>query len=133
MATYADLAQDFVPRFPRTLTEAESSRATTLLEDASFWLSVWVPGLQAAIDGGNEQAETAAKLLVVAMVRRALLAPAVDDGIQSQLLQAGPYQANVVYRNPDGNLYLMRAELDSLKGLLSGNQSGAVSIMSPGL
>lgn len=132
MAAYADLT-DFEPRFPRTLTDAESSRATTLLEDASFWLSVWVPGLQDAIDSGNEQAETAARLLVVAMVRRALLAPAVDDGIQSQQLQAGQYQSNIVYRNPDGNLYLMRAELDSLKGLLSGNQSGAVSIMSPGL
>lgn len=130
---YADYEYDFVPRFPRALTEAEGDRAALLLQDASFWLNVWVPGLEAAVDTGNEQVATAAKLLVVAMVRRALLAPSLDDGVQSQNLVAGQFQHNVVYRNPDGNLYLYAKELAALEGLLRANPADAVSMMSPGL
>lgn len=127
---YAEL-DDLTERFPRELTETD--RAEVLLNDASFWLGVWVPGLQEAIDGGDETITTAAKLLVVAMVRRALLAPTLDDGIQSQNLVAGPIQQHIVYRNPDGNLYLYAKELDAIKGLLRPNPADAVSMTQPGL
>lgn len=130
---YADYEYDFVPRFPRELTDTEADRAALLLQDASFWLNVWVPGLEAAIDTGNEQVAMAAKLLVVAMVRRAILAPSLDDGVQSQNLVAGAFQHNIVYRNPDGNLYLYAKELAALEGLLRDNPADAVSMMSPGL
>lgn len=131
--SYADLDQDFVPRFPRPLADEESARAEVLLDDASFWLGVWVPGLQGAIDGGNEQVVTAAKLLVVAMVRRVLLAPRVDEGVQSQTLQAGQFQSQIAYRNPDGNLYLYARELAALEDLIRGSTASAVSMTSPGL
>lgn len=133
MATlYAEL-DDLQARFPRPLTSDEETRAEILLEDASFWLGVWVPGLQAAVDEGDQQITTAAKLLVVAMIRRVLIAPVIDDGVQSQNLVAGAFQQQVVYRNPDGNLYLYAKELDALQGLLRGDQAEAVSVMQPGL
>lgn len=132
MTTYADAA-DFALRFPRELTGDEQDRLPTLLEDASFWLGVWVPGLQEAIDVGNEQVETAAKLLVVSMVRRALMAPAMDSGVQDVSLGSGPYTGAVTYRNPEGNLYLYAKELDALKALLRPNPSDAVSMTQPGL
>lgn len=133
MAVYADFDEDFLPRYPRDLSTEEQARSLLLLEDASFWLSVWVPGLDEAITSGNTKVATAAKLLVVAMVRRALQAPTIDDGVQSQSLQAGQFQQNIVYRNPDGNLYLYAKELDALKGLLSGNSADAISVTAPGL
>lgn len=128
---YAELA-DLQDRFPRTLTAEEQDRADILLEDASFWLGVWVPGLEdAAAD--DQRVATAAKLLTVAMVRRTLTAPTLDDGVQSITQQAGPYQNTVAYRNPDGNLYLYARELDTLNGLIRGSQADAVSMTNPGL
>lgn len=129
MATpYAELS-DLEERFPRELTSDEEGRAETLLGDASFWLGVWVPGLNEAIESGNDDAAVAAKLLVVAMVRRNLLVPQVEENVQSRT--EGPF--TTVYRNPDGNLYLYRSELEQITGLLLENRATAVSLRSPGL
>lgn len=129
---YANVEEDLVPRFPRTLTDEEKTRATTLLEDASFWLGVWVPGLAAAID--DEQIAQAAKLLVVAMVKRALLTPITDNpGVQSITQTGGPYSQAVTFRNPEGNLYLYGTELASIQDLLQSNRAAAISLRSPGL
>lgn len=130
VTTYADLDEDFIPRFPRELTADEKERAQLLMEDASFWLGVWVPGLQTAIAGGNEQVAEAAKLLVVTMARRALVAPTVDDGVESRLQTAGPFQHTITYRAPDGNLYLQSRELEALTGMI---RPSAVSMTSLGL
>ncbi|MFV8317120.1 Gp19/Gp15/Gp42 family protein [Mycobacterium sp. 23] len=129
MDPYAELA-DLTARFPRDLTSAEADRAPTLLGDASFWLGVWVPGLAEAV-ASDEQVAEAAKLLVVAMVKRALLAQIPDNpGVQSITQGAGPYNQSVTYRNPEGNLYLYAGELDSITRLL---RPSAVSLRSPGL
>lgn len=128
-----DFDEDFVPRFPGELTDEQAERGPILLQDAAFWLSVWVPGLADAVSGGNGQAQTAAKLLAVNMVRRAITSPDVDDGVQSATRQAGPYQYSVVYRNPDGNLFLYASELDAIRSLLRSNPATAVSMMVPGL
>ena len=129
---YAELS-DLVERSPRELTTDEEDRAAILLGDASFWLGVWVPGLEAAVIGGNEKISEAAKLLVVAMVRRSLNSPLFDDGVASTTQVAGPFQNVVAYRNPDGNLYLYSRELDAIRGLLRGNSADAVSMTLPGL
>ncbi|OBJ52427.1 Gp19/Gp15/Gp42 family protein [Mycobacterium asiaticum] len=129
MDPYAEL-NDLTDRFPRELTSAEAERAPTLLEDASFWLGVWVPGLADSV-AANEQLAQAAKLLVVAMVKRALLSQIPDNpGVQSITNAAGPYNQSVTYRNPEGNLYLYASELDSITRLL---RPSAVSLRSPGL
>jgi hypothetical protein len=129
VTAYAEL-EDLTDRFPRDLTTAEAERAPILLADASFWLGVWVPGLAAAVET-DEQVAEAAKLLVVAMVKRALLSQIPDNpGVQSITQGAGPYNQAVTYRNPEGNLYLYGSELESIGNLL---QPSAVSMRSPGL
>ena len=132
MTTYAEPA-DLEVRFPRELTDAEADRLSTLLEDASFWLGVWVPGLDDAITNGDEQLAQAAKLLVVSMVRRSLMTPSLDDGVSSTTQIVGPFQNVIAYRNPDGNLYLYSRELDAIKSLMRPNRSDAVSMTAPGL
>jgi hypothetical protein len=127
MAPYAEL-DDLTARFPRELTPEEEDRAETLLGDASFWLGVWVPGLDDAITGGDTVLTEAAKLLVAAMVRRNLDAP-INEGVSDETI--GPFR--VVYRNPDGNLFLYGRELDDLLGLLMPNRATAVAMRSPGL
>jgi hypothetical protein len=127
---YAEL-DDLTDRFPRDLTSTEEDRAETLLADASFWLGVWVPGLA---DTTDETVLEAAKLLVVAMARRSLIAQAQElPGVQSTAESWGSYNQSVTYRNPEGNLYLYGTELDNLLGLLRGNRAAAVSMRSPGL
>lgn len=130
MATpYAELA-DLEARFPRALTGDEETAAETLLADASFWLGVWVPGLAEAVDT-NEKVATAAKLLVVSMVKRSLLSTVADlPGVQSVSDTAGVFSHSVTYRNPEGNLYLYGSELASLAELL---RPCAGSFTAPGL
>lgn len=128
MATPYAALDDLIERFPRELTSSEEDRAETLLGDASFWLGVWVPGLGDAITAGDAVLTEAAKLLVVAMVRRNLDTP-INEGVSEET--AGPFR--VVYRNPDGNLFLYGRELDDLLGLLMPNRATAVSMRSPGL
>jgi hypothetical protein len=133
VTAYAEL-DDLEARFPRELTDAEEEAAPTLLEDASFWLGVWVPGLDAAIQGGDGTLAQAAKLLVVSMVKRSLLSQVPDNpGVQSATSTAGPYSQSVTYRNPEGNLYLYGNELTSITDLLWPDKAQAVSMRSPGL
>jgi hypothetical protein len=113
--------------------QIDSDTAATLLEDASFWLGVWVPGLAAAVITSSDVA-TAAKLLVVAMAKRALQSQAADlPGVQSITQGAGPYNQAITYRNPEGNLYLYANELESITSLMRSSRAGAVSMRSPGL
>jgi hypothetical protein len=76
-------------------------------------------------------------LLVVAMVKRALLAQAaqqvVNPAVDSVSETWGTYSQSVRYRAPGGYLYLYDRELDDLLGLLRGNRADAVSMRSPGL
>lgn len=128
MTVYATI-DDLTLRFPRALTGDELVRAETLLQDASFWLSAWVPGLDDAVTGGDAALTSAARLLVVSMVIRAMLTPSIGDGVESE--SAGVY--TVRYRNPDGNLYLYQRELDNILALLMPNRAAAVAMRSPGL
>jgi hypothetical protein len=134
---YAVLADLEAPgRFPRALTAEEIAAVPTMMEDASFLLSVKVPGLQEAIDGGNETVTTAAMLLTVAMVRRALLAQAaqqtISPGVESLSEAWGPYNRSTKYRSDNGNLFAYDSELEYLLELVTGVSATAVSIRSPG-
>src|SRR4029077_15811212 len=128
---------DLQARFPRALTTAETALVDpTMLDDASFLLSLRVPGLQAAVDGGDEVIVQAAMLTTVAMVKRSLLAQAAQQtagpAVESIGQTFGPYAQNIKYRNDSGNLWLYDSELEALFGLLGGN-ADAVSVRSPGL
>jgi Phage protein Gp19/Gp15/Gp42 len=129
--------EDLEPRFPRALTAAEANQVEILLDDASFLLSIRVPGLDAAIEGGDEDITHAAMLTTVTMVRRSLLAQAAQQTVNPAIEQIGqtfgPYGQNIKYRSDSGNLWLYGSELEYLLGLLRGDVSEAVSMRSPGL
>ena len=128
MTAYATL-EDLQARYTGQI---DPETAGTLLGDASFWLGVWVNGLDAAVTTNSDVA-TAAKLLVVAMVKRALQSQVADlPGVQSITQAAGPYNQAITYRNPEGNLYLYGNELEAITSLISSPQD-AVSMRSPGL
>lgn len=136
MVSYATV-DDLTARFPRDLTGVESDQVDTMLQDASFLLSVKAVGLQAAIDGGDQTIITAAMMLTVAMVKRALLAQAaqldVNPAIDQMSEAWGTFSQSVKFRTDNCNLYLYDSELDYLLGLLRGSQAEAVSMRSPGL
>lgn len=102
--------------------------AQQALDDASFWLSAWVDGLDQAITNGDAELAEAAKLLVVAMVKRSLS----DSGSETRA-QENYGMFAVRYRNPEGNLFLYGRELDSILALLQPNRATAVSMRSKGL
>lgn len=131
---YAQAEPDLVNRW-KSLTTDEIAKATTLLDDAAFWLRVWVPGLGAAVDTApNGDAATGAKLLSVAMVKRAMIAEDHDrPGVASINETGGIYSEQITYRNPEGNLYLYDRERDDLLAIVTGQPRGAVSYTSPGL
>lgn len=129
---YANVEQDLVPRW-HELTVEESTKALTLLEDAAFWLDVWVPGLEAAVLAGGKAA-MAAKLLSVAMVKRAMIAESTErPGVQSIQETGGIYNETITFRNPEGNLYLYEREHADLLTIVTGIPAGAASFTSPGL
>jgi hypothetical protein len=139
-ATVTDLTAP--GRFPRALTEAELASAPTMLADASFLLSVKVPGLAAAVTAEAETGEDgpitqAAMLMTVAMVRRALLAQAsqqnTNPAVDSLSEAWGPFNRSIKYRSDDGNLYLYDREVEYLEDLLRGSNAEAVSMRSRGL
>src|ERR1700752_329127 len=129
--------QDLTERFPRALTAAETAQAPIMLDDASFLLSIKAPGLQEALDGGDETITHAAMLTTVGMVSRALQARAAQQTFNPAIDQIGqtwgPYSQNIKYRSDNDNLFLYGSELDSLLRLLRGDASDAVSMRSPGL
>jgi DsbC/DsbD-like thiol-disulfide interchange protein len=123
--TYAEF-DDLEERYPGALPTQPDPEI--LLGDASFWLSAWVPGLDVAITGGDAELAEAAKLLVVAMVKRALAAPGAEN-VQQETV--GVF--TVRYRNPEGNLYVYGRELDTILLLMTQDRAAAVSYRSPGL
>ena len=127
---------DLAVRFPRALTSAEEEAAEVMLDDASFLLSIEVPGLSAAVDGGNEDVTEAALLFTVAAVKRTMLAQAAQAAVNPALDQVaqtfGPYSSSIKYKNNGGNLYWYPNEIEALIALLGGESRQAISIRSPG-
>ena len=129
--------QDLAARFPRDLTAAEQNAAPTMLADASFLLNIQAPGLVEAVAADNMEVSTAAMLLTVAMVKRALETQAASSatttpGVEQVSETWGPYSRSTRYRM-GSNLYLDQRELDGLLALLWPDRSTAVSMRSPGL
>lgn len=123
--------EDLQARFPREITDAEEDRADVLLEDASFWLGVWVPGLSEVVSL-NEEAATAAKLLVVSMVKREMLDPAAAPetaAVESEGI--GPFTRT--FRGFEGQRYAYDQELAEMASLIRTNRAAAVSMRSRGL
>ncbi|MFC9761651.1 hypothetical protein [Rhodococcus jostii] len=126
---FADLT-DLQARWS-ALPSADEAVATQLLADASLWLRAWFPTAEtAAVD--SEDLSAALTMVCCSIVKRAML-NADREGLTSYGETIDAYAEQVVFRNPDGNLYVTNAERGLLETLLGLNTSGAVSLTAWGL
>lgn len=102
MAAFAEVA-DLVARW-RPLVPPEDTQAGVLLEDASAIVRAECPTAEAEVD------PDVLKLVVCAMVKRAMLAGTGSDAVSQTAQTAGPFSQQVTYANPMGNLYLTKQE-----------------------
>lgn len=111
---------------PSALTEVQMDGAGQLLKDASLWMRVWFPGAVDAL-ASNEDLEEALSMVCCSMVKRALIA-GEREGLTSHSETIDGYAEQVVLRNPDGNLYVTKAEKDLIEKLLEVQTVTAVSM-----
>lgn len=91
----------------RTLTEAESEVAATLLERATAQIVAMLERSGIKIDASNETQQTNLKTVNCNMVRRVM----GQVGNVSQMTQSiGSTSASVSFSNPDGSLYLSKGD-----------------------
>lgn len=101
-------ADDLAARW-RALTPAEEERATVLLGDASAFVRATCAGIDARIEA--ETLELAVVVaVVVGMVKRAMLAGDLGEGIGQQQQTAGPFGTSLTFANPTGAVYLTKAD-----------------------
>lgn len=111
----------------RPLTDAEAIRAPVLLAKASRIVRSEIPSVDARI-----LAETLDQALVADvvcdMVRRVLAVP-VDQQPASQVQQTAPgFSIGVTYSNPDGAMYMSKAER---RRLGTGQRASTVDMFTP--
>jgi hypothetical protein len=121
---------DLQARWP-ALPLASESVAVQLLADASLWLRAWFPTAEAAA-ADSEDLSAALTMVACSIVKRAML-NADREGLTSYGETIDAYAEQVVFRNPDGNLYVTSAERQLLETLLGLNTAGAVSQTARGL
>lgn len=114
LSPYAVLS-DLQARWRNMPTDtATENTAATLLGDASFWVRQWFPTETGLIDAGQQDG-TGAKLLVCAMVKRALI-NADNEGVRVASDGMGGMTESRTFSNPDGNLYILPNEMTLMQG-----------------
>lgn len=99
----------------RALNEAEQSRASVLIDDASAMLTALVN-----VDSDDQEQAQLLKQVCCSMVIRAMSATETDAFGASQMsMTAGPYSQSWSYSNPTGDMYLTKLE-KRLLGITSG-------------
>lgn len=121
-AAYATVS-DLEARW-RTLDEDERAVAEVKLSDASVYLRGRVPDLDQRVADGVLDPDIP-KIVVCGMVKRAMNTPGLgaDGGLASAQQSAGPFSQSLTYSNPDGNLFLSKAE-KQLLGIGKGRAFG---------
>ena len=110
MATVFATATDVESRW-RPLSVAEKVTATTLLGDASATLRAECPEVDERLAAVPPALDPdIPKMIVCAMVKRAMIAGADVEGVTAHQQTAGPFSQSLTYSNPMGNLYLTKAE-----------------------
>lgn len=114
-ATAVDVAERW-----RDLSSDEVARADVLASDASYRIRRRFPAVDARIQVGTlDRMEVAA--IVAAMVKRAMIA-GTEGPVESQQDVAGPFQRNVRYANPMGEMYLTEDEAALLSSATGAGQ-----------
>lgn len=103
----------------RPLTEDEQERAETLLLDASVYIMVQLDAAGISYTNPTELMEDALTAVTCSVVRRAMDQPQGYTGITQYTQSAVGYSESMSYSNPNGDLYLTKAEKKAL-GLGSG-------------
>lgn len=99
----------------RTLTAEEQTRATVLLDDAAVVLS----GLVTVDDDSDEQ-KAALKVVSCNMVIRSMVASSASAyGVDQLSATMGPFGQTAHFSNPNGDMYLTKAE-KKLLGICGG-------------
>lgn len=108
MVAFAEVS-DLEARW-RPLSTEERARAAVLLEDASSMLRVELPEIDARLDAVPPTLDAGIpRMIVCKMVQRAMQSG--GDGAVSAVQQtAGPFSQSTSYANPQGDLYLTKAE-----------------------
>lgn len=101
-ATYYDVEA----RWGRTLNADERLRATSLLDDAAAILFSLVRP-----DDADEVQASLLKTISCNMVIRSMVAAASSGfGVEAQQATMGPFAQRVEFANPNGDMYLTKAE-----------------------
>jgi hypothetical protein len=103
-ATAGDLADRWRPLSPEETVQAEA-----LLEDASTILRMEIPTVDSRVELGTLPANVPL-MVVVGMVKRAMVAPAAGEGVQTAQTNVGPFGQSFTYANPMGHLYLTKQD-----------------------
>lgn len=96
----------------RPLTEAEKTKAQSLIVDAMSLIKDECPTWEAASVESRRR-------VVCQMVRRAMQSALGDDtavGVSQASMTAGPYTQAVTFANPGGDLYMTKAERRAIRG-----------------
>lgn len=101
----------------RPLSTSEKATAAVLLGDASAMIRAECPGIDARLVPVPPATEpeldpAIPRMVVCAVVKRAMLASAASDGAPVTAVQqtAGPFSQSLTMANPTGDLYLTKAE-----------------------
>ncbi len=103
-ATVADLEARY-----RKLEDGERERAAALMEDATAMLTAEHRRVGVPIDSEDELQAVNLKIACCSMVKRVLASGVLGD-VSNHSVTAGPYNEQVTYANPTGNMYLTKEE-----------------------
>lgn len=110
--------------FWRPLTDAESSRATTLLLVASNRLRGMAEKIGIDLDAkvnASEIYKSNVQYVIMEAVKRTISTPIDQAPVNSEQITAGPYSQNITFTNPSGDLWFKKSDLAEIG--LSGSQS----------
>jgi phage gp36-like protein len=99
------------------------------LDDASLWMRIWFPNSTTSTDPDTI---AALEMVCCAIVKRSFLNEDAE-GRASTSEAVGPFSHQVAFSNPDGNLYVTKAEKELLEALLGRSGPTAVSMTAWGL
>lgn len=103
-ATLEDLRKHW-PAMPVADAEAEQK-----LHEASVEIRGNFPGIDERVSSGALDLDIV-KLVVNRMAKRALESPAEErQGVAQATAQSGPFSQTLQFTNPDGNMYLSKAD-----------------------
>lgn len=127
MADKAPLStiQDFKEHW-LAMPEDRTAEATRKIEEASIEVRGNYPTVDERVAAGSLDEEVV-RLVVNRMVKRAMDNPIEEHvGVQSATAQTGPFATTLNFANPDGNIYMSKADHRLLRGPQSAKQAFSI-------